>query len=125
MKDVGTGSRWAREAVLAVAVAGVVAGLWWAWPRLFPDPLAQAKAAYDHHDWRGAATLARQFLKEWPGDPDALRLLARSSVRLGHDDSAQAIYGRLGHDAMRAEDFFLLASGLVRQGRIEPAIAVL
>src|SRR5262249_51824282 len=55
----------------------------------------------------------------------ALRLLARASARLGRDDSAQAIYRRLGTGFMEAEDLFLLGRGLLRRGQAGPALSAL
>ena len=48
-------------------------------------------------------------------------MLARSSARLGRDDSALALFGRLGRDDLQAEDDFLLARILAR--RDQPAAA--
>src|SRR3712207_9497778 len=73
MKDVR-----ARALLLAGIVAiglGVVGEVWWAWPRLFPDPLAQAHRAYDRGDWRQALRRGRHALKERGGGPRAPRLL--------------------------------------------------
>ena len=81
--------------------------------------------AYNRHDWSTAATMARDKLREQPGNLDALRLLARAYSQMGRDDAAQELFSRLGNQAMEPEDFLLLGSGLIRQDRIEPAIAVL
>jgi tetratricopeptide (TPR) repeat protein len=94
------------------------------WPQLFPDQLAKSHMAYDRHDWSAAATMAREKLREQPGNTDALHLLARAYSRMGRDDAAQELFSRLGNHAMEPEDFILLGSGLIRQDRIEPAIAV-
>ena len=111
----------AASALAALALLGA-----WAWPRLIPlGRLEQARAAYDRHDWQGAAALAREALRERPDDVDALRLLARSYGRSQSDEKAQELYGRLGDKAMQAEDYFLLGAGLLRQGAAEPAVAVL
>lgn len=105
-----------------LAVVGCVIGLLATWPRLFPDPLTQSRRAYERKDWDAAARLARQTLRARPNDIEALRLLARSSVRLGHDDAAIAIHAqRLNENANQAEDFLLL--GLALQRREQTAAA--
>ena len=58
-------------------------------------------------------------------DTEALRLLARSTARQGRDDSAEAIYRRLGTGPMEAEDFFLLGRGLLGRGQVGPGLAAL
>ena len=56
------------------------------------SPLVLAKVAYEKKDWTKAADFARMRLKVDGGDPEALRLLARSSIRLGRDAAGAAIY---------------------------------
>jgi len=98
-------------------------GLVAAWLRLFPDPLTQGRRAYDRGDWVAAARSAREVLKARQGDPAALRLLARSSVQLGHDDAALGIYTRqLEEKLIQAEDYLLLGMALKRRGRDDGAI---
>src|SRR4051812_25208971 len=80
--------------LLAALALGAGAGLAWAWPRLFPDPLAEARAAYGRHDWKAAVALSQRALKERPGDRGALQLMARADARLGRVEAAQAIYER-------------------------------
>src|SRR3954470_19585042 len=99
--------------------AGLLVAVWCgvglvaAWPRLFPDPVAQGSRAYDRGDWAAAARSAREALATRRDDPAALRLLARSSVRLGRDDAAIAIYGRrLDEAAIQVEDDLLLGMAL-------------
>jgi len=108
-----------------IAILAVALLLSWVWPHLFPDRLAKSHMAYDRHDWSTAAAMARYKLREQPGNIEALRLLARAYSRMGRDDAAQELFGRLGNQAMEPEDFLLLGSGLIRQDRTEPAIAVL
>ena len=108
-----------------IVILAVGLPLSWAWPHLFPDQLAKAHMAYDRHDWLTTAAMARDKLREETGNTDALRLLARAYSRMGRDDAAQELFSRLGNHAMEPEDFVLLGSGLIRQDRIEPAIAVL
>jgi tetratricopeptide (TPR) repeat protein len=82
-----------------------------------PALAAAARAAYDRSDYAKAAELARARLKLEGGDVEALRLLARSSVRLGRDGPAIAIYNdRMTTDQLEAEDLFLLGLASMRQG---------
>jgi tetratricopeptide (TPR) repeat protein len=74
-------------------------------------------AAYVAGDWHGAANLARRRLRKASGDIEARRLLARSIARLGRDAEANAMFARLGSDALKAEDLLLLGKGLDRAGR--------
>ena len=71
-------------------------------------PLAEADAAYRRGDWERAARLARSRLDTRSGDPEALRLLARASVRQGDTSRALSIYKGLGDEALEGEDFYLL-----------------
>jgi tetratricopeptide (TPR) repeat protein len=103
--------------MLALAALGL------AWSRVRPvtDPMRRAAAAYTARDWGAAADLARRRLKAVPGDVEALRLLARSTARLGRDAQANAMFARLGSDVLRAEDLLLLGQGLDRAGRTAEA----
>jgi tetratricopeptide (TPR) repeat protein len=113
---------WQRCGVAFCLIAALaVVRLLWAWPRLGADPLAQGLSAYTQSHWNEALAYARRRLDEKPNDPEALRLLARASARLGRDDTAQALYRRLGAKAMAAEDYFLLADGLGR-GKERPDV---
>jgi tetratricopeptide (TPR) repeat protein len=89
------------------------------------DPLAAGTSAYRRGDWRAAEAEARARLKARSGDPAALRLLARAAARQGRDDTAEAIYRRLGTGPMEADDLFLLGRGLLRRGQTGPALAAL
>jgi tetratricopeptide (TPR) repeat protein len=82
-----------------------------------PDLLAQAQEAYARQDWARAADLSRARLKSSGDDRDALRVLARASIRLGRDSVGAAIYrDRLGNEAREDEDSFLLGMAALRQG---------
>jgi tetratricopeptide (TPR) repeat protein len=61
--------------------------------------------------------LVRRRLKVARDDRDALRLLARASIRLEQDDAARAIYGRLGPTDLQVEDLYLLGLSLIREGK--------
>jgi tetratricopeptide (TPR) repeat protein len=109
--------------LLALVACGI--GLWAAWSRLFPDPWTQGRRAYDRRDWSAAARSARAILKTREGDPAALRLLARSSVQMGRDDPALAIYTRrLANQAMQAEDYLLWGVALKHRGQQDLALQV-
>ena len=98
------------------AIAAALAGISWFVVCVVRDqagdPLVQGTRAYGRADWRSAEARARSVLKTNSSDPQALRLLARTSARQGRDESAEAIYRRLGTKFMESEDFFLLGRGL-------------
>ena len=103
-------------ATLLLTLAASTAGLWHA--RRERDPLKRACVAYDSGDWDLAARLARESLKIRRRNPIALRLLARSSARIGRDETALAIYDRgLDEKVIEAEDYVLLGRILERRGR--------
>ncbi len=54
---------------------------------------------------------AQERLDVVKNDPEALRLLARATARLGRPDVAQALYSGLDPGVLEAEDYFLLALG--------------
>src|SRR4051812_17023180 len=122
-KDGRRGGLWVAA---IIAVAGVAATLrpWW-YPTA--DPVTRAKRAYEQRGWQRAADALRGPLKTGPGtgaDPEALRIYARSLVRLERDEAANAIYGRLGAAPLEPEDQFLVGLMLVRAGKPEPALEV-
>jgi tetratricopeptide (TPR) repeat protein len=89
------------------------------------DPLTRARAAYEQRDWARAADFARVRLKADGGDVDALRILARASIRMGRDAAGAAIYNdRLGPEGMEAEDRYLTGLTIMRQGDEELAVKV-
>jgi tetratricopeptide (TPR) repeat protein len=87
------------------------------------SPVA-GSAAYARGDFPRAAELARATLKKTPDDTEALRLLARSTARMGRHVPANALFARLGAQALQAEDRFLLGIGLRRAGQIDDATRV-
>ena len=89
------------------------------------DPLRPARQAYARGDWSTALRESRTRLKTQPQDEQALRIMARASARLSRDESAQAIYARLGAEGAEAEDFHLLGRTLLRQGRDDQAMLML
>ena len=108
----------AGVAAVGLGLAGLAV---WAWNR----PGDAVDSPYRRGDYAGAADEARAALREQPDDLDALRLLARASMRLGQSEVGRGIYARIGPDAMRAEDRFLLARDLIRIGRTEAATELL
>ncbi|MFI5457801.1 MAG: tetratricopeptide repeat protein, partial [Isosphaerales bacterium] len=109
-------------AAILLTIAACSAGLWYAASRRATDPLERAGRAYDQGRWDVAARLARESLKIRRDDPVALRLLARSSARLGRDDAALAIYHRrLDQKLIDAEDDVLLGRMFERRGQGEAA----
>ncbi|HKI18441.1 MAG TPA: tetratricopeptide repeat protein [Isosphaeraceae bacterium] len=110
---------------VVLAVVGCGIALVPALLRLFPEPLTQGRRAYDRGDWAAATRSAREALKARVGDPAALRLLARSSVHLGRDDTAIAIYTqRLDDKAIQAEDYVLMGVAMKRRGQEDLALQV-
>src|SRR5439155_5319352 len=122
-----TEPRRGRPAALIALTALLAVGAWWGVGRLWHRdvPLASGRSAYDHGNWEEAAGRARDTLKEVPADAGAARLLARSSARLGRDDSALALFRRLGPDDLEAEDHLLLGRILARHDRPDLARAQL
>src|SRR5271166_792521 len=88
----------------------------------FVDPLDDGMAAYRRSDFAAAARLARARLQVKNHDADALRLLARSSLRLGDEARARSIYESLGDEALRGEDFYLLGINQHRRGDLSGAV---
>jgi hypothetical protein len=122
------GDRSRRFLILFAIVAVLGVGAWlriWTVGDGSIDPLRHGDLAYRRGDWHGAEDRARALLKTKPSDPWALRLLARSAARQGRNESAEAIYRRLGTGSMEAEDFFLLGRGLLDRGQVGPALASL
>lgn len=107
----------------AGVLLSLAVGVWtWVGPtRLVP----RGRSAYERGDWAGAARIARERLKTAPDDREALRLLARASSRLQRDEATQKIYWRLGSEGAGAEDFFLLASAMLRQSQDGRAMVLL
>ena len=89
MPRVGTWRRWRFSLALITIAAACVCALFRARPLLFPGLVEQGIAAYDRGDWVAAAALANARLKTVTDDKEALRLLARSSVRQRRDKLAR------------------------------------
>jgi tetratricopeptide (TPR) repeat protein len=108
----GGDARRVAAGFMVLAVLSAAVGIW-AWNRPV-SPVTLARSAYARGEWKEAAKLARDHLKGAPDDRDALRLLARSMGRT-QEAGAAAIYWRLGGEGAEPEDYFLLASTLLRQ----------
>ena len=105
-----------------LVVVGCGIGLWAAWSRLFADRLAPGLRAYKQGDWAAATTNAQAVLQTHANDRAALRLLARSSIHLGRDDLAVALYTRrLDNSWFEAEDYLLMGLVMQRHGQEEKA----
>jgi Tfp pilus assembly protein PilF len=105
-------------AATLVAVTVCILVLWFAGRRAKSEGDLAAKRAYDAGQWADAALRARQMLAVAKDDPSALRLLARSSARLGRDAASLAIYEhRLSAMRLEAEDYLLLGVMSQREGR--------
>jgi predicted CXXCH cytochrome family protein len=125
MRNVGQSNVMRRSiaigAGLLVASASAF-GLWYTRSPGMITPLEQATAAYERGEWSKAAELSRRAARVHRDDPAALRLLARSSARLGNDDVAIGIYARrLGEQTMQAEDDYLLGLAYERRGQADLA----
>jgi tetratricopeptide (TPR) repeat protein len=110
---------WLAALFLVLAVVGL--GLRFVKSRPESDAVIRGNAAYASGDWNRAADLARARVKAAPDDSGALRLLARSTARLGRDSTANALFARLGSAALESEDLFLLGLGLYRSGQVAQA----
>ncbi len=121
-----TVGQWvARVTIGSILLAGIGCGIGLLadWLRLSSDRFDAGRRAYDRGDWVAAARAAREVLRASQDDPAALRLLARSSVQLGRDDSALEIYTRrLEAKSIQAEDYLLLGVALKRRGRDDGAM---
>ncbi len=111
---------------LTTTVLGIAAALVWAWPKFFPPtPLELGYAAYARRDWREALHYGVEAVKLNPDQIESVRLLARASARLHRDESAQGLYQKIKPEEMKAEDYYLVGSGLMRQGNVQIARVVL
>jgi tetratricopeptide (TPR) repeat protein len=113
---------------LTAVIASMAGATWWGihggWAG-HRDRRDRGSVAYRRGDWEAAEARARAILKADPSDREALRLLARAAARRGRDESAEAIYRRLGTGSMEAEDYYLLGRGLLARGQLGPGLASL
>ena len=113
---------WSTAGLLLISLT--CAGITCQWYKSGSTLLDQGRQAYARGQWSQAGDLARRHLKNSPDDPEGLRLLARSTARLGRDRPANALFARLGKDALQAEDYFLLGQGMNHAGRGEAAVGL-
>lgn len=104
--------------VILVLALGGGGAAWYA----LRDPLRTGRQAYARGDWELAFKEARGLLDS---DREALRLAARSAVRLGRDELARIYYRKLGDADSAAEDEYLLATLARRQGKDVVALGLL
>jgi hypothetical protein len=116
--------RWKRW-IIAISAAAIALCLVVAYKNPTSGASRRGRESYRSGAWNKAGEEARLFLKKSPDDSEALRILARSSARLGKDETAEAIYRRLGTGRMQAEDLFLLGRGLLERGQKGPGLAAL
>ncbi|HWE38089.1 MAG TPA: tetratricopeptide repeat protein [Isosphaeraceae bacterium] len=117
-------ARWTLAvAALVVALSVLAAG--WAGSGREAGPTAKAQAAYDRGDWTEVVRLAREAIDAHDDQAAATRLLARALARLGRHEAAQRCFARLGERDKQAEDYYLLGSGLIRQGDMPRGARVL
>ena len=113
---------WSTAGLLLIGLT--CAGITCQWYTSGSTLLDQGRQAYARGQWSLAGDLARRHLKDSPDDPEGLRLLARLTARLGRDRPANALFARLGKDALQAEDYFLLGQGMNHAGRGEAAVGL-
>ena len=118
--------RWFISAVLVLGLIVLLSlvSFLWVRSRRPPDFLDAGLDAYARGDWEAASNWARERLKLASSDREAVRLLARSSIQLGHDSSALSLYERLGFSAMAADDLYLLGTTLARTGNPQESVKV-
>ena len=127
MPTAGSGKRWILPTfIVGIIIAGTAVwnAIQWSQRDRLTGLVAEAQAAYEHHDWATAQIKAREQLKKNRDDPRALRILGRALSRQGRDQDAALIFERLGRDSMAAEDYLLVGQGLVRARNLDMAIDI-
>jgi tetratricopeptide (TPR) repeat protein len=109
----------------ACALAALAGASAWLWSIVAAMQEVPGRSAYERGRYDEALNGAAAVLRERPDDPRALRLAARSAARIGDVRRSQTLYARVDEQAMEAEDFYLLGSGLIRLGRLAQATVVL
>jgi tetratricopeptide (TPR) repeat protein len=123
---------WSIAAMGLFLAIGLAAFLPWAglkrgpvvWTRHSANQETSAVAAYDQGDWKRAADLSRQSLKTKGDDLQLLRVYARASARLERDETAAAVYNRIGTAQLEPEDSLLLGLTFARAGNLGRAFEI-
>ena len=105
-----------------VVVCALAALAWKGLPEQGSSPLELGNAAYDKGDLAQAGDHARAILKTDRDNPEALKLLARVTARLGRDGSAASLYQRLDPKTFEAEDLYLEGTRIGRAGKTLEAL---
>ncbi len=123
--NAGTRGRLALGLIVILLLGSAGAGLY-RWRFLLsglshhPDALAAGREAYQKGDYPKAADFARARLTLQPKDIEAVRLLARSSARLGLDSTATSLFFRIGGSSetydYKPEDYYLIGSLVTQSG---------
>ena len=126
MQERANRGRWPVSTMLVLGLAALLssASFLWVRSRRPTNSLSSGLDAYARGDWVTASDWARERLKQASDDREALRLLARSSIRLGRDSSALSLYERLGPSSMLIDDLYLLGTALARAGNTKGSVEV-
>ena len=123
--NAGTRGRLALGFIMILLLGSAGAGLyrWRGWLTAFSQRAGVFSGgieAYQRGEYTLAADIARARLLQKPRDTEAVRLLARSSARLGLDSVATALFNRIG-DSDRADeydpdDYYLIGCLVAQRG---------
>lgn len=126
MSRVGLRTAWVIFAT--IAPISLTVGGWAIWMRTHPDSTALARRAYERGDWPLAENILRGELRPdtiRSADPEAVRIYARTLVRLGRETAASSLYeGRLTSADLEPEDAFLRGIVMTHTGRLDAALAL-
>lgn len=98
----------AALAVGAIAAVAYVGITYW-----LHHPLRQAWQAYERKEYRTAAELAENYLKQEPTNQEAMLLAARAYVHLGEFEKAEAYFSQVPLE--EKEDLYARAAALVHR----------
>ncbi len=125
MSRVGYRLRWVIRVTAILFLLALMAGIAvWRRSGSVPSLLEQGRDAYRRGQWLEASDIAHRLLRTNPGDREGLRLMARSIARSGREAEANTLFSRLGKDALDAEDYVLLGTGLDHAGRGDAAVGL-
>ena len=87
------------------------------------EKLAEAEASFEAHDYSGAKVYLVSALKDLPGDPATLLLLARTQIAMGDGEGAFASLEQIGTDARAIPEFReLLAEAELLRGNTDKSL---